>query len=252
MNKGEAERFIIQGLESNHTQGDIVAALCQELNAPEDLVSKFVAQVAKKHQPEPSPSKPAYHQYQNTAPVDGDTDLSVVVSKPAIDQILEIQSPADPPVKPAPHHETWVSGVSGEVEEAELEKMVFQALRKDQRHSDIVLDICEQTGMSWDRAQRLVSRVATHNRKHLVARQNLIIIPLASIALLAGLALIVASLSEGLRIAQQMAGSPSEAAARATEIEFILQEGLWGFVIGISLLLGGVYGLIRALQTQFE
>ena len=79
----------------------------------------------------------------------------------------------------------------------------------------------------------------------------MIIIPLSALAVLAGLALLGASINEGLQMAQALVESPSDLPASASTVEFLIREGIWGLVIGMSLLLGGIYGLIRALQTQF-
>jgi hypothetical protein len=126
--------------------------------------------------------------------------------------------------------------------------MVVKELGKNRKQSDVVMQVCEQTGLNWDQAQRLVARIATKNRKKLTSKQNRIFIPLAAIALLVGLALIAASISEVL----DAAAHASDVVQDANEVEFIVREVFWGFVTGGALLLGGIAGLIRALQTQFD
>lgn len=249
MDKQEATYFIVQALEDNRSQDEIVADLCQQLNAPPDLVGKFVSRVATQQQP--MPASPRFADSQPQAAVQSRSPVMEITSvspRPAAGQPASSrqQTPSSHPAK----HADGAAQPSATQEE--LEKEILKALSKDRRHSDIVMEVCEQTSMSWDQAQRLVAQVATKNRKHLVSRQNMVIIPLAAIALLAGLALIAASVSEAQKLAWQLYRTPSEIPAQASEVEYILREGLWGFVIGLSLFLGGVYGLIRALQAQFD
>ncbi len=207
MNKQEAINYIQNELERNRPQEEIAAELSQQLNAPPDLVRKFVSQVAS----EPIPTQ---------------------------------QQPSPPPAKLAG------AEVQPPPTQDELEEMIFKALSKNQRHSDIVMEVCEMTGMSWNQAQRLVAQVSTKNRRQLISRQNMVIIPLAALALLAGLALIYASASEGLELARM--GNMDNVLNQADEVEYIIREGLWGFILGISLFIGGLYGLIRALQSHFD
>lgn len=254
MNKQEAENYIIQQLGRNCSRDEIAQALSQELNAPVEIVSKFVARVAQEHSLSISHARSAL---PPEAPLPTYSGNPLEDSMPAPSQSIaerNFQYSASPNsnVSATPQTDPWMMSEPDGYDAEALEAQILQALRKDRRRSDIVMEVCETTGMSWDRAKRLVSQVATTNRKHLVSRQNMLIIPLTIIALLAGFTLIVASVSEGLEIARQIASAPSEIPAQTSEIEFILQEGLWGFVIGISLLLGGIYGLIRALQAHFE
>jgi len=209
MNKQEATKYIQDELKRNRPQKEIAAELSRQLNAPPDLVRKFVSQVAAKPLPSERPPAP-----QSTRPPSAEV-------QPALSQ-------------------------------DELEEMIIKALNKDQRQSDIVMEVCEQTGMSWNQAQRLVAQVSTKNRGRLVSRQNMVIIPLAALALLAGLALIYASVSEWLVVVNLFDEVGSEISSQASEVEYVLREGLWGFIVGISLFLGGLYGLIRALQSHFD
>ncbi len=52
-------------------------------------------------------------------------------------------------------------------DQARLEKAILAALSKQRRQSDVVMMVCERTGMSWDQSQRLVAEVSMKNRKSL-------------------------------------------------------------------------------------
>jgi hypothetical protein len=255
MDKQAAIQFIVNELERNRTQDEITAALSQQLNAPPDVVSKFVARVSAGNQATETPAQPP-----STPPPDLETlpqpDPEGQIGYPAVETAPEqLMAPPATQVEgspPAPQEYTFPNERAPVYDQEAMEAMILKALRCNQRQSDIVMDVCENTWMSWNQAQRLVARIATKHHKHLVSRQNMIIIPLSALALLAGLALLGASINEGLQMAQALAESPSDLPASTSTMEFFIREGLWGLVIGMSLLLGGIYGLIRALQTQFS
>jgi len=252
MDKQAAIDFIHQELSQNRSQADIIADLCQQLNAPTDKVGAFVAKVAADNKPNATTLQPTTIKgsYDNT------TASVTLKSEKPLSNSMPNQTTAQTPSYPEnPIHissDFYKAIEEPAVNQEDLEDMILKLLRKDQRRSDVVMEVCEQTGMDWNQAQRLVAQISTKHNKHLVTRQNMFIIPLAALALLAGLGLIWASVSEGLEIARQMTESPSQIAYQTSEIEFILREGIWGFVIGISLFLGGTFGLIRALQTQLD
>ena len=255
MDKQAAIQFIVNELECNRTQEEISAALSQQLNAPPDVVSKFVARVIAGNQAAVSPVQPP-----STPPPDLQTlpqpDPDGQTGHPAVEtapeELTNLSATQVEEAPPPPQGYTFPTERAPVYDQEALEAMILKALRGNQRQSDIVMDVCENTGMSWNQAQRLVARIATKHHKHLVSRQNMIIIPLSVLALLAGLALLGASINEGLQMAQALAESPSGLPASTSTMEFFIREGLWGLVIGMSLLLGGIYGLIRALQTQFS
>lgn len=135
--------------------------------------------------------------------------------------------------------------------EAALEKQVLTWLLKGRKRDDIIADVCEAGVLNWDEAERLVSRVEQSNRKKLTTRQNLFIIPLSVIALLAGLALVMASASEMAALASQLLGQPQPAAGLlpgAAGTDYRLAVG--SFVTGLGLVLGGSVGLFQVARAQ--
>jgi hypothetical protein len=147
--------------------------------------------------------------------------------------------PASPfPIKAAPNLDQI---------DPELEKHILNDLAKSRRQEDIIMEICEKTGASWDQAQRLVARIATQNRKKLTTRQNIVLIPLSLGAAGGGLALMLATLKETLIFINSIFGSNTP----GTFVDFD-RYTIWGFFLGVGLLLGGVVGLYKALQSQFS
>jgi hypothetical protein len=134
---------------------------------------------------------------------------------------------------------------------AALEKQVLAWLLKGRKRDDILADVCEIGVLNWDEAKRLVERVEQSNQKKLTTRQNLFIIPLSVIALLAGLAMVLASASEMAAFAAQLLGQPQPAAGLlpgAGGTDYRLAVG--SFVTGLGLVLGGSVGLFQAARAQ--
>jgi hypothetical protein len=243
MEKQEALDFIFRELDNDRSQQEITALLCKQLGAPPDVVEKFVARVAAKR-PEPA------------------VEQEETATSPVIPGIEEIESAVDDShdqiEETEPNYETridetsqpaWLESLSSKpkVDQAELEVMITKALAKNTRQSDVVVSVCEYTGMNWNEAQRLVAQVAMNKRKHLATRRNIIFIPMAVIAILAGLALVYASVSESYVIGSTMIeGAPLDSSTR--DIETIV----WAIPIGVGLLMGGGFGLYKALRTQLE
>jgi hypothetical protein len=134
----------------------------------------------------------------------------------------------------------------------ELEKYILDELGKNKREGDVVLGVVERTGMEYREAQRMVSRVGARNYKKVTARQNCLIIPLAVIALVAGLVLLGASVIEAYQI-RFLLPSPND--LNLEQVQAAVQRGRelpWAFVTGLALSLGGGIGLIGAIRKQME
>jgi hypothetical protein len=243
MEKQDAIDFIFRELDDNRSLQAITESLSKQLGAPPDVVEKFVAKVAAKR-PEPVVERGGI--------AASSTDMERVEIEPAADdshdQIEETQP--KPETRMAEDSQSaWLESLSSKpkVDQAELEVMITKELAKNTRQSDVVVSVCEFTGMNWDEAQRLVAKVALNKRQHLARRRNLIFVPMAVIAILAGLALIYASVSESYVIGSTMIeGAPLDPSSQD------IQTIVWAIPIGVGLLLGGGIGLYKSLRAQLE
>ena len=231
MDKKEATNFVILGIQNQLTQQEIVKELSIKLGAPQEVVHKFVSRVITEYQLEPSIfTKNSYvatkevnnMSYQNT----------ISREKKRVDQINSFEDLSIPK--------------RTEFQNPHLEKMILDRLTKSSKDADVVMAVCEQTGMSWKDAERLVAQVRQRNHKKLVTRQNLLVVPLAIIALLAGLALIIASISEGYKLALSIQSG------EIPSIENGARQIPWALATGFILILGGGTGLIWALKEQLQ
>jgi hypothetical protein len=285
MDKQEAIDFVLDELDKGRGLPEITAALSRQLGAPPDLVGKFVAQTAQRYQQSkaalgqppaavqkpPSPSQvppvfgapppatgqpPAASQPPLATSYEPfDPDRRVVGSNPQPASVAAMVEPLPkpdayepPPVvaeAPAPPERDAVVS-------PELEKFILDELGKNKRQGDVVLGVVERTGMEYRQAQRLVSRVGAKNYKKVTARQNCLIIPLAVIALVAGLVLLGASVFEAYAIRVLL---PSPNNLSIEQVQAAVQRGRelpWAFITGLALSVGGGIGLISAVRKQME
>jgi len=234
MDKQGAIIFIHRELDNNRSQEEIVTLLSQELGAPPDLVSKFVAQVVAER---PKFTAAPRRQPASPAPAAQAVPPASVSYQPV--EAAARSAHAQPDQQPS-----WAIPKL-EFDQEEMDQLVLKFLSKSQRHNDVVAIVCERTGMNWGDAQRLVARVASKNRKHLAFRQNIIIIPLSLVAILAGLALLYAGVSEAYLMGSAAVADPSSLA-------YANRDVVWAIPTGLTLLVGGGFGLYKALKAQFE
>lgn len=249
MDKQQAVQFIIQELSKNRSQEEIASTLSQQLGAPPDMIKKFVSQVASNYTPpavagagapvqappSATPASTAAYQEPSGSPVGAQTARG-----PA--QAERAQPSSQSPGR---------SQVSQLGDDPEFEAMILNALGKSRRQNDVVMMVCEQTNLNWDQAQRLVARVATKHRKKLSAKQNRLAIPLSIGAILIGVAFVAAAIYEGYGGVNEAKDLAAGVLTETDNLDF-LREAFWALVIGGALFLGGIAGLIMALQQQFD
>lgn len=118
----------------------------------------------------------------------------------------------------------------------ELTDFVVRELGKQRRHSDVVMDVCERTGMDWKTAQKFVYQVAFDNRKRVAARQSPLAIIFGIAFVVGGLALALISVIATIQgISIHYRGVP-------------YVGNILGVGFGVLLLAGGVIGLWDTIQ----
>jgi len=268
MDKQEAIDFVLDELDKGRSLQDITAALSRQLGAPGDLVGKFVAQTADRYQQSKAQGRQpvAYSQqpsayslqpiadslqptaYSQQAAINPPPLARDAMGMAADEPIPEPNAPYVPPetveTSPRVEQEPAVSAV--------LEKFILDELGKNKRDSDVALEVVERTGWDFRQAQRMVSRVGARNYKKVAARQNCLIIPLALVALVAGLVLLGASVIEAYQI-RFLLPSPND--LNMEQVQAAVERGRdlpWAFVTGLALSVGGCIGLISAIRKQME
>lgn len=135
----------------------------------------------------------------------------------------------------------------------EVEALVLRELGKTTKVSDVVMLMCERHGLDWKQSQRLVARIQSRNRKKLAGRQNRIIFPLCITAILGGGGLVIAGVAEFLRLrALYLSGSPAATVALMNSSVDYIRAILPLVLTGLALAIGGVFGLVKAIQNQSD
>lgn len=231
MNKQEAIDFIVKQIKEGRSRDEITAALSAKLGAPPDLIDKFIAQVAAS-QPQFTPPKPPPSPIQPVMP-------------PA--------SRTEPAPMPAPKPAAEAASTpDAQTSDSELEQSILRSLLKSRKQEDIIMELCEKNGMSWNEAQRLVARLASRHRKKLVTRQNIFQIPITLAAVLAGLVLMSASTSVLSPFITTLLNLSSGVSTEIPVIDSTARYSPYYFVLGLGLTLGGGVGFYKALRTQLE
>jgi hypothetical protein len=122
------------------------------------------------------------------------------------------------------------------MDDPELTTFVIYELGKNRRRSDIVMEVCERTGMDWQAAQKLVYEVAFDNRKNVAARKSPLAIIFGVAFVFGGLALALGSVMatvQGVSLTYQ--GIP-------------FAGNIAGIGFGTVLIAGGVIGLWDTLK----
>lgn len=256
MDKQDAIDFIVQEYENGLSPTDIASALSKKLNAPFEIVQRFVHKTLEQRlalvntlaqsplqTTEPSPAPPEIEPTQQ--PVEEES-LTEARSAPLAPPIGLQQNPPEAAISHA-------DALAAYAEDPQLQKLVLKELGKDAKQSDVVMMVCEQTGLDWRDAQRLVARIAAQHRHKLMAKQNMIIIPLSLMALLAGILLTIAGAEElfafgnallGLQTSQNPTGLPPT--------QEFMRSAPWAVLTGLGLILGGVAGLANVIKRQLE
>lgn len=256
MDKQDAIDFIVQEYENGLSPTDIASELSKKLNAPVEIVQRFVHKTLEQRlalvntltqaplQPtEPSSAPPETKPTQQ--PIE-ETSMPEAESTP----FAPLNGLQPNPPETASSH---ADALAAYAEDARLQKLVLKELGKDAKQSDVVMKVCEETGLDWRDAQRLVARIAAQHRHKLTAKQNMIIIPLSLMALLGGILLTIAGAEElfafanallGLQAGQNPAGLPPT--------QEFLRSAPWAMMTGLGLILGGVAGLANVIKRQLE
>ena len=118
----------------------------------------------------------------------------------------------------------------------QLTQYVIRELGKHRRRSDVVMDVCERTGMDWPAAQKFVYSVEFDNRQKVAVRQSPLAIIFGVSFLLGGFALVLMSVFATLQgYSLTYRGVP-------------YSGNITGVITGILLIAGGVIGLWETIQ----
>ena len=122
----------------------------------------------------------------------------------------------------------------------ETTQFIIRSLRQQRNRNDIIKSICERTGMNWEQAKHHIAQVEIEHHETIAAGQKPLLIAIACLTLLLGLAL-----SLGMVI-MTLTGW----------VIFLLRlpipylGNLVYFLIGVLITVGGAIGLRRNFKPN--
>jgi len=253
MNKEEAIDFVQDELYHGRSIEQICDALSEKMGAPRELVEKFVKRTAADYQQEleqviissKTPEEEALEGFTLPKPDSNEIVATFLTgtpeaaaSAPSPEPFENVQASLAPAVSPA------------ENDQAELEELILRQLGRQKKRSDVVMSVIQATGMDWSQAEKLVARVTARNQKKLIKKQNLVVIPLSVIALIIGLILIVAGISEAVSSGILQTNFSEMNVNEVDYLYGLIRQLAWAFIVGLILTIGGLAGLIIALRKQ--
>lgn len=269
MEKQQAIDFVLERIAHDYTQEEIVRDLSRHLKAPPDVLQTFVSRIEEQH-PHVRPEAQAELPAPDENPLaDSDSQPGNLEKAGAglpsafLSGFDESAQPQEQPAAPleaaTPHASTLPDPESGihsspkvakrtrTLEDQELAQIVLSMLKKGHKRSEITMFVCERTGIEWKQAQRFVAQVGVDHHKSIHAHQNVWLIGFGVLFALAGLVMFlvgVAALVPYLTFfTQSEFNLPVLVEMRPDAVIGVI-------VTGFGLLIGGIVGIILAVQGQ--
>ena len=289
MNKTQATKFILTRLRSGYKPADIADELSRILKAPMDVTKPFVNQVAASN-PEavPPPLATRDEMTEGMEPISAEAKPELGTTSPAakpsinsnsdlppgLQALINEQTPtagasepatsfetAPIPVEPLPRQAKFVpptrksedledEASSPKIDLEPLRMEVLKRLKKQKRFNDIVEFVCTNTGWHWNKSQRFVARVKTKHHDELMSGQNRTTMIIGIGFILVGLVMTLngaSVISDYAKLAVFARTNP-EALFAISPQEIIF--ALMATVTGLGMIIGGGYGIGRALTDQ--
>jgi len=256
MDKYQATHYILKHLRQGADKIEIAADLCERLNAPPEMVLKFVEQVAASFTPPPPPipkETPPEALPSSVYPFAlDDRPVEVYEFEPVYAESPERSSPEISEYDPTPNYASQGGGQDQlpKLEEIEfdaeaLTQYVVQLLKKHRRHNDIVEYVANKTGWHWNESQRFVARTQTQRHGELTQSQNRFMIPLSIAFILGGLLLLGWSILALLDYYLAYTGRGNSALA----VDFVPLV-IGSLFTSFGIIAGGIFGLYRTLSSR--
>jgi len=135
----------------------------------------------------------------------------------------------------------------------ELETYIVKRLSAGVAPDDVILEVTQRSGLSWPEAEELVRRTADLRAPAVARRQFPLLIFLAIAVIVAGTAILVACalpFSDALPLLRPARGVGDQDRWAALLALLAANGQMLGLVpLGAGMILGGVIGLVRALEA---
>ena len=124
------------------------------------------------------------------------------------------------------------------MDKQEATEFIIKELKRQRDRNDIIMDLCQKTGASWEQGQRFVQRVEVEHRREITAGTTPLLVMIGMTIILGGLGAIAYAVIYTLE--GTLFGLPG-----------IPIPGLGNIVYpvtGLAMVAGGTIGILRALR----
>ncbi len=289
MDKQQATNHILTRLRAGYSPEEIADELSRILKAPAEVTSRFVNQVAASHPeavpppPTPQVDAPAYAQempeWLEPLPIRMEAEIQPASAAATGSQYAnldlppgllalinergtprEFEEPAPTSGEPLPRQAKFVAPVvksddldddlSPKIDLDSLSAEVIRQLKSQKRFNDVVEYVCGYTGWHWNKSQRFVARVKTKHHEELISGQNRTTIIIGIGIILVGLVMMLNGASVISDYAKLAVFARTNPEALFSISPQALIFALMATVTGIGMIIGGGYGVGRALTSN--
>ena len=117
-------------------------------------------------------------------------------------------------------------------------EFVLKEFKRQRHRNDIIMELCQKTGASWEQGQHFVQRVEAENRQEITASTVPLLLMIGAVIILGGLGLV------GYAAIQTLEGTLFSAPG----IPIPGTGNIAYSVTGLGMLAGGTIGILRALR----
>ncbi len=127
----------------------------------------------------------------------------------------------------------------------ELEDQIVERLTGAEDENDIILDICEKTGLGWADVQAEVERLKLENKDEIVVGQSPLLMISALFIFLTGLGLM------GYSIYQAVLYYSGFSATFVLYLSVSIQGVIGTFILGLAMMIGSLKGMSTVWESIF-
>jgi hypothetical protein len=127
----------------------------------------------------------------------------------------------------------------------EATAFVIKELSRHHSRNEIIVELCQQMGLSWKEAERLIQEVETQNTRTITARQSPVLIVLGIVTLLIGIGIVAYSGLFFFDFAQM----------NVEERVILLRASYYrgaALLTGLAMIIGSVIGLWNSLSALWN
>jgi hypothetical protein len=144
------------------------------------------------------------------------------------------------------------------MDENELRKRVLERLTNSDDPNDIILEVCDQTDMDWDRAEKFTEAVRAEHESEITLYQSPVLVVIALGIFIGGAASLVYSTMGLVAAFETFRVVSPDLYALPQGIVFIsymisyAPQWIGGVILGLGMVVGSLKGMQKVWEAAFE